>query len=434
MSKKYILQNNIQNFAYPNNTLAEYDVDIIHELKENNVNGVVSNFNFAFAGSNIDISFDYTWNLNGAEPYINNIGNLNVLSVHMMTPEKPYFKPWINVGYVSDNNPNLTTKSGTFSTTITPAMMGESSFGAGNYYFEIRMISHRDIYVITANLNETPIPPPTGCSNPSVCVQLNVTGVTSFEGPYATIQYIDCNGNLINKTYQANGNYYICVGYVDSTLQINSYTLMDTPVIYVGHSCDGTGTPCPTGYTPFSIYYDPSSKILTVGSSIGTWSPTVSDTLTGATISPTLPSGLTFNTTTGVITGTPLVTSTNTTYTVSGFTATQSGTTTIQIEVDASSEFTQVTPQVDLAYKVGGTTCDNIGALPTIYLDSTDYAIYVANGGCFSDGGTNTVSVIRNSDGTPVSGTFYFVWNIGVCTITTFKSTIGNLTTRPTQC
>jgi hypothetical protein len=85
------------------------------------------------------------------------------------------------------------------------------------------------------------------------------------------------------------------------------------------------------------------------------------------------------------------------------------------------------------ANKVGATSCGVIGTTPSIYLDSVDYALYVSNGGCLSDG-TNTVSTIRNSDGTAISGTFYFTWFGGSCSTTTFKSTNGILTINPTQC
>jgi len=95
------------------------------------------------------------------------------------------------------------------------------------------------------------------------------------------------------------------------------------------------------------------------------------------------------------------------------------------------------TPQtiygIGTGYKVGATACDNLGNTPMIYLDSTDYAIYLANGDCLSDG-VSSVAVIRNSDGTPITGTFYFVWSGLSCSITTFKSTNGYLTQRPTQC
>jgi hypothetical protein len=85
--------------------------------------------------------------------------------------------------------------------------------------------------------------------------------------------------------------------------------------------------------------------------------------------------------------------------------------------------------------KVGSTACDLIGTTPEIFLDSTDYAKYIANGGCLANGsGANQVSTIRDAGGAPLTGTFYFVWYGSSCSKTTFKSTLGNLSLRPTQC
>lgn len=89
---------------------------------------------------------------------------------------------------------------------------------------------------------------------------------------------------------------------------------------------------------------------------------------------------------------------------------------------------------IGTADKVGATTCTSIGTTPEIFLDASDYAIYVANGGCISDGAGNTVAVIRNSDGSPIAGTFYFVWYGISCSTTTFKSTLGSITINSTQC
>ena len=84
--------------------------------------------------------------------------------------------------------------------------------------------------------------------------------------------------------------------------------------------------------------------------------------------------------------------------------------------------------------KVSATSCGVTGTTPEIFLDSTDYSIFLSNFNCLSDGGSNTVSVIRDSFGDPIFGTFYFVWYGGGCSTTTFKSTNGNITINPTQC
>ena len=82
---------------------------------------------------------------------------------------------------------------------------------------------------------------------------------------------------------------------------------------------------------------------------------------------------------------------------------------------------------------VSSNSCNPIGTTPELFLDAADYAIYIANGSCISDG-FNTVSVVRNSVGTPISGTFYFTWFGGDCEYTTFKSTSGNISIKYPQC
>ena len=52
MSRKYISQVDNQNFVFPNNEVAEYDVDIIHDVNDNCVNGSV----IAFSATTISSS------------------------------------------------------------------------------------------------------------------------------------------------------------------------------------------------------------------------------------------------------------------------------------------------------------------------------------------------------------------------------------------
>ena len=60
-------------------------------------------------------------------------------------------------------------------------------------------------------------------------------------------------------------------------------------------------------------------NIFTVGTAITPLSPTISGTVSSYSITPTLPAGLTFNTTSGVISGTPTAISPTTVYTVTAF-------------------------------------------------------------------------------------------------------------------
>ena len=170
MSRKFIKQVNTENFLYAGNTLAEYDVEIIHDLKENSVSGITSGFTTSFSSGNLVVSFNYNWSLNNAEPFISNDGKLNVLSLHMMTADKKYFKPWICVGLVQNNNTALTTVTGSTSFTITPAMAGVGSFTNGTYYYEIRYIGKRGIYaeeISSSVALPTPTPTPTATPTPT---------------------------------------------------------------------------------------------------------------------------------------------------------------------------------------------------------------------------------------------------------------------------
>ena len=165
MSKKYIAQINNQNFVYPNNNLAEYDVEIVHDLKESSVNGVITGFSpLTYSGSphNIGVSFTYQWFLNNAEPFIANNGKLNILSVHMQSPDRSFFKPWICVAAVQDDNVNLTYKTDICTFWVTPSMMGQTDFSDGTYYFEVRFLGHRAVFPVSVvGTLYTPTPTPT---------------------------------------------------------------------------------------------------------------------------------------------------------------------------------------------------------------------------------------------------------------------------------
>jgi len=75
------------------------------------------------------------------------------------------------------------------------------------------------------------------------------------------------------------------------------------------------------------------------------------------------------------------------------------------------------------SYKVAEVGCAPAGPTDYLYLDSTDNAIFISNGGCFVEG-----FIIREVNGTPIPGTFYFFWDGFSCPNTIFKSTDGYLT------
>ena len=161
MSKKYIGQVDNHSFIYPNNNLAEYATEIIHDINNNSVTGTISGVTASFSGSNVNLTFTYTWNKNNAEPFIDEANRLHLLSVHVMDPSKKYFKPWRMADYFYTTGTTSTTYSATVTVEITPSLMQVTTLQDGNYYVEFRFIGHRAIYPVCQNVTVAPPPSPT---------------------------------------------------------------------------------------------------------------------------------------------------------------------------------------------------------------------------------------------------------------------------------
>ena len=108
-----------------------------------------------------------------------------------------------------------------------------------------------------------------------------------------------------------------------------------------GGSATGTVTIVVNDAAPSSITYSPSSFTLTKDVAMTTATPTSSGgTVTSWSISPTnLPTGLSFSTSTGEISGTPTVVSPLTSYTITATNAGGSGTATVTIVVNDVAPF-----------------------------------------------------------------------------------------------
>jgi hypothetical protein len=246
MSKKYIAQINSSDFVYPNNTLAEYDVEIVHDINNNSVSGTTSGFSAAYnAGTgNIGISFTYIWSKNNADPFIDESGLLHILSVHMTEPTKEYYQPWRCISGVTTSSTGATTNTDTFLIIVTPAMMGVSSFSSGVYNFEIRFIGKRAIYPLCYSTSIVlPSPTPTPTVTPSTgapavsptptptrqpvgqcyCFPVVVTGTTQPPpegGTIATLDYNDCFGTRTSRAFLVGpGTYYQCIQVSSSVVQ-----------------------------------------------------------------------------------------------------------------------------------------------------------------------------------------------------------------------
>tara|TARA_R110002126_G_scaffold217184_3_gene363110 strand:+ start:836 stop:1309 length:474 start_codon:yes stop_codon:yes gene_type:complete len=153
---KYIPQLNNQNFVYPNYDLAEYDVDIIQDINDFSVSGTITNFTgTSTTSTGMTFTHDWSWSKNGAEPFISDSSQIHLLSVHMIAGGQTYFKPWRLVDLVTSGTTTGSTYSGSNTVTVTPSMMGLTTFITGTYYFEIRFIGLKAIYPICQTLTVT---------------------------------------------------------------------------------------------------------------------------------------------------------------------------------------------------------------------------------------------------------------------------------------
>lgn len=161
MSKKYIGQVDNHSFVFPNNNLAEYATEIVHDINNNSVSGTISGVTMTFSGSNVNLTFSYTWNKNNAEPFIDSADRLHLLSVHVMDPSKKYFKAWRMADYFTTTNVTATTVSNTVTVSISPSLMQVPTLQDGIFNVEFRFIGHRAIYPICQNVTVAPPPSPT---------------------------------------------------------------------------------------------------------------------------------------------------------------------------------------------------------------------------------------------------------------------------------
>jgi hypothetical protein len=178
MSKKYIGQVNSKNFVYPNNTIQEYDREIIHNINNNSIVGSISGFTIISATTdNVQISFNYDWNnTNGADVFVNEAGVVNMFSVHMMTPNVKYTKPFVQVYSLTGSTSIIGTNvTGTTNINIssTSALGSTSGFTNGVYSFEVRFIGLKSITPVCASgtissiVPLTPTPTPTSTTTPT---------------------------------------------------------------------------------------------------------------------------------------------------------------------------------------------------------------------------------------------------------------------------
>jgi hypothetical protein len=157
MSRKYIREQIIQDFVFPNNEVSQYDTELVQDINNNSVSGTVTTLSATtIASTGITFSMTDSWSLNGAEPFIRNSNALSIYSVHMMGPTQLYYRPWRMVHTRGSTTTTLTTFSETNATfQVLPSQLGLTTFTTGTYYFEVRFIGHRSIYPVCLSLNIT---------------------------------------------------------------------------------------------------------------------------------------------------------------------------------------------------------------------------------------------------------------------------------------
>jgi hypothetical protein len=171
------------------------------------------------------------------------------------------------------------------------------------------------------------------------------------------------------------------------------------------------------------ISYSPSTISGTVGTAISTLTPTNSgEAATSWSISSALPSGISFNTSTGVISGTPTATSPSNVYTVTATNASGSATTTITVSSSAVASIVVNTvpnaPTIGIATATSATTAtvtytapgSDGGATITTYTATSSPGSIT---GSVSQAGSGTISITGLTSGTTYTFTVVATNSVG---------------------
>lgn len=321
MVKKYVKGRVYDNFVYPNNDINIYDVELNTTSIPNDyaVSGNVTNFTAVTTNSTgITFDFDYTWvNPNSGAVVINDNNDQMLLSVHLMVPEKQYYKPWTTVAYDYYNigpqpwTGGITSATGSLTFTVYPSDFGLTSFTNGNYQFEIRMIGRRQVlpicltYTISSIVGPTPTPTPTSATptpTPTPSATPSVVAYTSG----ATLNVTDTGWIKYNMSTGSTYQFINNTGTVTLTNCLDCSTIMagipfadvaNFTIINCGSSCtppSPTPTPTPTGSTAtlnwsytegngadgyMDLYINGSIVESRSNTSSGTWTVNVGDTI-----------------------------------------------------------------------------------------------------------------------------------------------------------
>jgi len=202
MSKKFIPQIPNNNFVYPNNDKVEYDQEIIHDINNNTVTGSITGVSLSqgLSAGTIDLGYTWFWSLNGAKRALTNGGSTAFISVHMMTPDQDYFKPWRMVDHNS-GSPTATTAGSIEVTNLSPSDFGVSSFPFGEYKFEFRIIGEEQVtpICVTATLQRF------------TCVCTSYTVTNNSTENVAIVEWEDCDsGQMVANQIQPTQGISFC--------------------------------------------------------------------------------------------------------------------------------------------------------------------------------------------------------------------------------
>lgn len=149
----------------------------------------------------------------------------------------------------------------------------------------------------------------------------------------------------------------------------------------VDFEISGSVVPASTPPAPSGLSYTPSSANGVVGTAITSMAPSVTGTVTNYAVSPALPAGLSIDSNTGVISGTPSAAAPAATYTVTASNAGGSTTATVTIGVASAYQgWLNGQPQNStnqLNYAIGGASnaLATNGVAPTTQISATDLSI-----------------------------------------------------------
>ncbi|MFI5159897.1 MAG: putative Ig domain-containing protein [Sphingobacteriales bacterium] len=160
-------------------------------------------------------------------------------------------------------------------------------------------------------------------------------------------------GYSISTALPAGLSFNTATGVISGTpTAVSSTTIYTISATNAGGTGNTTVTLTVNPQLP-AISYSPSTNIYSVGLAIASLTPTsTGGAVASYSISPGLPTGLSFNTSTGVISGTPTVVSTATTYTITATNVTGSATTTVNLTVNPLPPVISYTPSTN-TYTVG---------------------------------------------------------------------------------